>query len=94
MSVHSHHDPVTAEGAKAERAYAKDPTDLPDPTSPDNPEFQIVLAMIRDGLKKNPTRWTKQAEALQGRSLGPKHPVTMDHTTPCVGQQLYRRACT
>ena len=60
---------VTAEGAKAERAYAKDPKDIPDPTSTDNPEFQIVLAMIRDGLKKNPTRWTKQAEALQGESL-------------------------
>ena len=25
-----------------------------------------MLGMIRDGLKKNPTRWTKQAEALQG----------------------------
>ena len=55
-----------AEGAKAERAYAKDGT-VPDPTSTDNPEFQIVLAMIRDGLKKNGTKWTKYAEALQGR---------------------------
>lgn len=54
-----------AEGAKAERAYAKDGT-IPDPSSTDNPEFQIVLAMIRDGLKKNPTKWTKYAEALQG----------------------------
>ncbi|CAK0786326.1 hypothetical protein CVIRNUC_009539 [Coccomyxa viridis] len=55
------------EGAKAERAYAKDGT-VPDPTSTDNPEFQIVLAMIRDGLKKNGTKWTKYAEALQGVS--------------------------
>ena len=57
---------VCAEGAKSERAYAKDGT-VPDPTSTDNPEFQIVLGMIRDGLKKNPTKWTKYAEALQGR---------------------------
>ena len=57
---------VHAEGAKSERAYAKDGT-VPDPTSTDNPEFQIVLGMIRDGLKKNTTKWTKYAEALQGR---------------------------
>jgi hypothetical protein len=25
--------------------------------------------MIRDGLKKNPTKWTKYAEALQGATL-------------------------
>ncbi len=56
---------TSAEGAKAERAYAKDGT-IPDPSSTDNPEFQIVLAMIRDGLKKSPTKWTKYAEALQG----------------------------
>ncbi len=56
---------LPAEGAKAEKAYAKDGT-LPDPDSTDNPEFQIVLGLIRDGLKKDPTKWTKYAEALQG----------------------------
>ena len=42
---------AAAEGKKAEEAYAKDGT-LPDPTSTDNPEFQIVLGLIRDGLAK------------------------------------------
>jgi hypothetical protein len=56
---------VLAEGAKAEKAYAENGT-LPDPESTDNPEFKIVLGLIRDGLKKNPTKWTKYAEALQG----------------------------
>ena len=57
--------PRHAEGAKAEKAYAKDGT-IPDPASTDNPEFQIVLGLIRDGLKKSPNKWTKYAEALQG----------------------------
>ena len=35
------------EGVKAEAAYAKDKT-LPDPTSTDNPEFQIVLTIIKE----------------------------------------------
>ena len=66
---------VAAEGAKAERAYAKDGT-IPDPTSTDNPEFQIVLAMIKESLKKNPTKWTKYAEALQGEPCLPSTPIT------------------
>ena len=70
---------MAAEGAKSERAYAKDGT-IPDPTSTDNPEFQIVLAMIRDGLKKSPTKWTKYAEALQGR---PTLPTAHHHVAPC-----------
>ncbi len=41
-----------AEGVKAEEAYEKDGT-LPDPASTDNPEFQIVLRLIRDGLSKD-----------------------------------------
>jgi len=55
------------EGVKAEEAYAKDGT-LPDPTSTDNLEFQIVLGMIRDGLPKDPTRWTRMSKKLVGVS--------------------------
>ncbi len=29
---------------------------LPNPDSTDNPEFKIVLRLIRDGLAKNPQR--------------------------------------
>ena len=47
--------PPCAEGVKAEAAYAKDGT-LPDPTSTDNPEFQIVLGLIKDGLAKDPQK--------------------------------------
>ncbi len=32
---------------KAEAAYAKDKT-VPDPTSTDNPEYQIVLSIIKE----------------------------------------------
>ena len=46
---------LRAEGVKAEALYAKDGT-LPDPTSTDNPEFQIVLGLIRDCLPKDPQR--------------------------------------
>lgn len=41
----------TAEGVKAEAAYAKDKT-LPDPNSTTNPEFKIVLSIIKDTLQK------------------------------------------
>ena len=52
---------------KAEAAFAKDGT-LPDPESTDNHEFKIVLGLIRDGLKKNPQRWTKMAKQCVGVS--------------------------
>eukprot|EP00249_Psilotum_nudum_P036072 c6277_g1_i1 orf=67-1524(+) len=55
------------EGVKAERAYAKDGT-LPDPSSTDNLEFQIVLTLIRDGIKENPTKYHKMTERLVGVS--------------------------
>lgn len=44
---------LRAEGVKAEEAFEKDGT-KPDPNSTDNPEFKIVLGLIRDGLEKNP----------------------------------------
>jgi adenosylhomocysteinase len=55
------------EGMKAEKAYEKDGT-LPDPSSTDNPEFKIVLQIIKDGLSKTPNRWHKVAETLVGVS--------------------------
>jgi adenosylhomocysteinase len=55
------------EGVKAEEAYAKDGT-LPDPTSTDNAEFQIVLQLIKDGLPKDPTKWTRMSKKLVGVS--------------------------
>ncbi|KAJ7534048.1 hypothetical protein O6H91_13G077000 [Diphasiastrum complanatum] len=55
------------EGLKAERAYEKDGT-LPDPSSTTNQEFQIVLTIIRDGIKENPKKYQKMAERLVGVS--------------------------
>ena len=55
------------EGVKAEELYAKDGT-LPDPTSTDNIEFQIVLGLIRDSLPKDSTKWTRMAKRLVGVS--------------------------
>mmetsp|Transcript_16337 Transcript_16337/g.28012 ORF Transcript_16337/g.28012 Transcript_16337/m.28012 type:complete len:485 (-) Transcript_16337:1711-3165(-) len=55
------------EGVKAEAAFAKDGT-MPDPDSTDNHEFKIVLRIIRDGLAKNPQRWTKMAAQIVGVS--------------------------
>jgi adenosylhomocysteinase len=55
------------EGRKAELAYAKDGT-LPDPTSTDNPEFKIVLSIIKEGLAKHPNKWTRMCERMQGVS--------------------------
>lgn len=55
------------EGVKAEAAFAKDGT-VPDPTSTDNPEFQIVLAIIKRTLGEDPQKWTKMAKKCQGVS--------------------------
>jgi adenosylhomocysteinase len=55
------------EGVKAEAAFAKDGT-LPDPASTDNPEFKIVLQVIKDGLAKDATKWTRMAERMVGVS--------------------------
>jgi adenosylhomocysteinase len=55
------------EGVKAEADYAKDGT-LPDPSSTDNAEFKIVLQIIKDGLPKDATRWTRMSKKLVGVS--------------------------
>ena len=55
------------EGVKAEAAFAKDGS-KPDPDSTENPEFKIVLRLIRDGLAKNPQKWTKMAKQIVGVS--------------------------
>lgn len=55
---------------------------MPDPNSTDNPEFQIVLGLIRDGLKKDPTKWTRYAEALQGEPLLCSICCLSPHLTP------------
>ena len=57
---------VLAEGQKAEAAYAKDKS-LPDPESTDNPEFKIVLSIIKAGLESNPSKWTNMAKDLKGK---------------------------
>ena len=55
------------EGYKAELAYAKDGS-MPDPSSTSNPEFKIVLQIVKDGLAKNPTRWQDIAKRCVGVS--------------------------
>jgi len=55
------------EGVKAEKAFAADGT-LPDPTSTDNEEFKIVLALLKRELAKDATRWQRCAEKLVGVS--------------------------
>ncbi|CAN6580213.1 unnamed protein product [Malus baccata var. baccata] len=55
------------EGVKAEEEFAKSGT-LPDPSSTDNQEFQLVLTIIRDGLKTDPKRYHKMKDRLVGVS--------------------------
>ncbi|OMO95238.1 Adenosylhomocysteinase [Corchorus olitorius] len=62
------------EGVKAEEVYEKTGT-LPDPASSDNAEFQIVLTIIRDGLKSDPKKYTRMKERLVG--------VSQETTTGC-----------
>eukprot|EP01025_Chloroclados_australasicus_P061759 TRINITY_DN8116_c0_g1_i1.p1 TRINITY_DN8116_c0_g1~~TRINITY_DN8116_c0_g1_i1.p1 ORF type:complete len:492 (+),score=76.56 TRINITY_DN8116_c0_g1_i1:101-1576(+) len=55
------------EGVKAEVAYEKDGT-LPDPSSTTNPEFKIVLQIIKEGLAKDASKWRNIAKKLVGVS--------------------------
>lgn len=55
------------EGVKAEELYEKT-GEVPDPSSTDNQEFQLVLTIIRDGLKTDPKRYHKMKDRLVGVS--------------------------
>ncbi|KAJ8475821.1 hypothetical protein OPV22_019548 [Ensete ventricosum] len=55
------------EGVKAEEEFEKTGK-LPDPASTDNAEFQIVLGIIRDGLKVDPKKYRRMKERLVGVS--------------------------
>lgn len=55
------------EGVKAEEDFEKNGT-VPDPNSTDNPEFQIVLTIIRDSVKEFPRRFRDMAAKIRGVS--------------------------
>ena len=56
------------EGVKAEREFAK-LNILPDPESTTNPEFKLILKVLRRGLEAgHKDRWTKIAERIVGVS--------------------------
>ncbi|KVH90924.1 Adenosylhomocysteinase [Cynara cardunculus var. scolymus] len=55
------------EGVKAEEEFAKTGK-LPDPSSTDNAEFQIVLSIIKEGLQSDPKKYHKMKDRLVGVS--------------------------
>ncbi|MEM9083374.1 MAG: adenosylhomocysteinase [Planctomycetota bacterium] len=55
------------EGVKAEIAYEKDGT-LPDPASTDNPEFKVVLNILRDKVQENGNFWRPMIQHIRGVS--------------------------
>ncbi|KAG0503085.1 hypothetical protein HPP92_003157 [Vanilla planifolia] len=55
------------EGVKAEEEFEKTGK-LPDPTSTDNAELQIVLGLLKDSIMKNPKKYTKMKERIVGVS--------------------------
>jgi len=55
------------EGVKAEKLF-KETGAVPDPNSTEDPEFKIVLKLIANTLKTDPTRWTRTATNIVGVS--------------------------
>ncbi|MEM1166894.1 MAG: adenosylhomocysteinase, partial [Planctomycetota bacterium] len=55
------------EGVKAEIAFEKDGT-VPDPASTDNPEFKVVLAILRDKVQENGNFWRPMVPHIKGVS--------------------------
>ena len=68
-------------GYEAENAYSVDGT-LPDPSSTDVREMQIILELLRDQLQKDPTCWHRMVKDIKGVS---------EETTTGV-HRLYQRA--
>jgi adenosylhomocysteinase len=55
------------EGVKAEKEF-KETGKLPDPDSTEDPEFKVVLQLIKKVLKIDPQKWTKMAAGIHGVS--------------------------
>nr|CBN20774.1 S-Adenosyl homocysteine hydrolase [Polytomella sp. Pringsheim 198.80] len=55
------------EGVAAEAAFAANGK-LPDPESTTNPEFKIVLRIIKESIERDATRFTRMAKKIQGVS--------------------------
>uniref|UniRef100_A0A0D6R166 Adenosylhomocysteinase n=1 Tax=Araucaria cunninghamii TaxID=56994 RepID=A0A0D6R166_ARACU len=55
------------EGVKAEIEFAKSGA-IPDPSSTTNPEFQLVLGLIKESLKEDPLKYHKMKDRLVGVS--------------------------
>ncbi|KAL8227412.1 hypothetical protein R6Q59_000118 [Mikania micrantha] len=58
---------LTHGGVKAEEEFEKT-RKLPDPSSTNNAEFQIVLLIIKEGLQNDPKKYHKMKERLVGVS--------------------------
>jgi adenosylhomocysteinase len=56
------------EGVKAEAAYAKDNSVLPDPSTTDDPEMKCVKALLRNSILDNANRFTVMAKGIYGVS--------------------------
>merc|ERR1712013_69624 len=54
-------------GKEYEDKFAKDGT-LPNPEDSTNPEFRCILALLRESIKLNPTKWTAMAANWKGVS--------------------------
>jgi len=52
---------------KAEAVY-KESKELPDPSKTDDPEFTIVLKLIKNSILKNPNYFTRMSEGIHGVS--------------------------
>jgi adenosylhomocysteinase len=55
------------EGTKAEAEFKKSGK-LPDPSTTEDPEFKIVLKLIANTIKKDPTKWTRMSQSVVGVS--------------------------
>jgi adenosylhomocysteinase len=54
-------------GVECEAKFAKDGT-LPDPDSTTNPEFKVLLQLIKDSIQADKTKWTRMAKHCKGVS--------------------------
>merc|ERR1712087_984408 len=58
---------IIHKGKEFEEKFAKDGT-LPDPESTTNPEFKVVLQVLKESIQADKTKWTRMAAHCKGVS--------------------------
>jgi len=76
------------EGVKYEKAYEQNGS-LPDPSTAEDPEFKIVLTLLRTTIQQDAKKWTRMAAGIHGVSEETTTGVHRLHQMAKAGRLLF-----